>query len=131
MDVPAGTGAVLCDIAFKGPSTSSRITLSSRPTESSFPRVPSRDYDAINFLSHAAAGPRKERVRKRAYSRPRPKSRPYAELRAASAFSFLDSASLPEDLIYHAAQHDLPAMALVDRNGVYGAPRFYSAAKKA
>jgi error-prone DNA polymerase len=57
--------------------------------------------------------------------------RPYAELRAASAFSFLDSASLPEDLIYTAAQRDVPAMALVDTNGVYGAPRFYSAAKKA
>ncbi|HEY8131328.1 MAG TPA: error-prone DNA polymerase, partial [Thermoanaerobaculia bacterium] len=41
------------------------------------------------------------------------------------------SASLPEDLIYWAAQHDLPAMALVDTNGVYGAPRFYTAAKKA
>ena len=57
--------------------------------------------------------------------------RPYAELRAASAFSFLDSASLPEDLISGAAQMDLPAMALVDTNGVYGAPRFYTAAKKA
>jgi error-prone DNA polymerase len=61
----------------------------------------------------------------------KPKGRPYAELRAASAFSFLDSASLPEDLIAGAAQHDLPAMALVDTNGVYGAPRFYGAAKKA
>src|SRR5688500_7489592 len=58
-------------------------------------------------------------------------SRPYAELRAASAFSFLDSASLPEDLIHVAAEKDLPAMALVDTNGVYGAPRFYGAAKKA
>src|SRR4051794_17760660 len=38
------------------------------------------------------------------------KTRPYAELRAASAFSFLDSASLPEDLMYQAAEHNLPAM---------------------
>ncbi len=60
----------------------------------------------------------------------RTRTRPYAELRAASAFSFLDSASLPEDLMYQAAEHDLPAMALVDTNGVYGAPRFYGAAKK-
>ncbi|MDQ6801381.1 MAG: error-prone DNA polymerase [Acidobacteriota bacterium] len=52
-------------------------------------------------------------------------------MRAASAFSFLDSASLPEDLVYQAAEKDLPAMALVDTNGVYGAPRFYTAAKKA
>src|SRR5947209_9715443 len=57
-------------------------------------------------------------------------NRPYAELRAASAFSFLDGASLPEDLIATAAQRDVPAMALIDRNGVYGAPRFYTAAKK-
>jgi error-prone DNA polymerase len=55
--------------------------------------------------------------------------RPYAELRASSAFSFLNGASLPEDLIYHAVQSDLPAMAIVDTNGLYGAPRFYSAAK--
>src|ERR1043165_4883764 len=57
-------------------------------------------------------------------------ARPYAELRASSAFSFLDSATLPEDLIATAAQRDVPAMALIDRNGVYGAPRFYTAAKK-
>src|SRR5207237_2013643 len=63
--------------------------------------------------------------------RSRTPKRPYAELRAASAFSFLDGASLPEDLVYWAAQKDVPAMALVDTNGVYGAPRFYTAAKKA
>jgi error-prone DNA polymerase len=55
----------------------------------------------------------------------------YAELRASSSFSFLDSSALPEDLAYHAAANDLPAMALIDANGVYGAPRFYTAAKKA
>ncbi|MEO8378701.1 MAG: error-prone DNA polymerase [Acidobacteriota bacterium] len=59
------------------------------------------------------------------------KGRPYAELRSSSAFSFLDSASLPEDLIHRAAELDLPVMALIDTNGVYGAPRFFSAAKKA
>jgi error-prone DNA polymerase len=56
---------------------------------------------------------------------------PYVELRSASAFSFLNGASLPEDLITHAAANNLPAMALIDRNGVYGGPRFYMAAKKA
>src|ERR1700682_1254292 len=60
-----------------------------------------------------------------------PPLRPYAELRTASAFSFLDGSSLPEDLIAHAAANDLPAMALIERNGVYGAPRFFMAAKKA
>ena len=56
--------------------------------------------------------------------------RPYGEVRAASSFSFLDGASLPEDLIQGACTRGLPAMALIDTNGVYGAPRFYSAAKK-
>ncbi|MDH3403992.1 MAG: error-prone DNA polymerase [Acidobacteriota bacterium] len=56
---------------------------------------------------------------------------PYAELRAASAFSFLDGASQPEDLVARAAALDLPAVALIDRNGVYGAPRFYKAAREA
>ncbi|HEX2163846.1 MAG TPA: PHP domain-containing protein, partial [Thermoanaerobaculia bacterium] len=56
---------------------------------------------------------------------------PYCELRAASAFSFLDGASHPEDLVARAAEVELPAMALIDRGGVYGAPRFYGAAKKA
>ena len=54
---------------------------------------------------------------------------PYAELHAASAFSFLDGASLPEDLVERAAALGLPAVALVDANGVYAAPRFFQAAK--
>src|SRR5262245_51867250 len=58
-------------------------------------------------------------------------SRPYAELRVASAFSFLDGSSLPEDLVEQAANLGLPAVALIDRNGVYGAPRFLKAAKAA
>src|SRR5258706_2329076 len=57
--------------------------------------------------------------------------RPYVEMRASSSFSFLDGASLPEDLIGTAAERGVAAMALIDRNGVYGAPRFYTAAKKA
>ncbi len=56
---------------------------------------------------------------------------PYAELHAASAFSFLDGASLPEDLVERAAALELPAVALVDANGVYAAPRFHQAAKQA
>ncbi len=55
----------------------------------------------------------------------------YAELRAASAFSFLEAASAPEDLVHRAAELDLPALALVDRNGVYGAPRLHAAARAA
>jgi error-prone DNA polymerase len=55
----------------------------------------------------------------------------YIELHARSAFSFLEGASLPEDLITTCANLNLPAMALLDRHGVYGAPRFHMAAKKA
>ena len=55
----------------------------------------------------------------------------YIELHSRSAFSFLEGASLPEDLIARCAQLGMPAMALLDRDGVYGAPRFYMAAQKA
>jgi error-prone DNA polymerase len=54
----------------------------------------------------------------------------YPELHARSAFSFLEGASLPEDLIYQCAQLNIPAMALIDTDNVSGAPRFYMAAKK-
>jgi error-prone DNA polymerase len=53
----------------------------------------------------------------------------YVELHAASAFSFLEGASRPEDLISRAKELELSAIALVDRDGVYGAPRFHMAAK--
>src|ERR1700689_4061839 len=54
----------------------------------------------------------------------------YVELHAASAISFLEGASLPEDLIQRAAELNMPAMALLDRNGVYGAARFHTLAHK-
>jgi error-prone DNA polymerase len=52
----------------------------------------------------------------------------YVELRCRSAFSFLEGASNPEDLIGRAAELGYPALALADRNGLYGAPRFHQAA---
>ena len=55
----------------------------------------------------------------------------YVELHARSAFSFLEGGSVPEELIGAASTFQMPAMAIVDRNGVYGAPRFHMAAKKA
>ena len=55
----------------------------------------------------------------------------YIELRARSAFSFLEGASTPEDLAARAAELGYSAMALGDRDGLYGAPRFYQAAKSA
>ncbi len=55
----------------------------------------------------------------------------YVELHARSAFSFLRAASLPEELAGAAAELGIAGMALADRDGVYGAPRFHFAAKKA
>jgi error-prone DNA polymerase len=55
----------------------------------------------------------------------------YTELHARSAFSFLEGASLPEELASVCADRGMAAMAMLDRDGVYGAARFYQAAKKA
>jgi error-prone DNA polymerase len=55
----------------------------------------------------------------------------YIELHTASAFSFLQGASLPETLVERAAALGYPAIALLDRDGVYGAPRFHKAARAA
>jgi len=54
-----------------------------------------------------------------------------AELRASSAFSFLRGSSLPEALVARAAELGYDALALVDRDGLSGAPRFFKAARKA
>src|ERR1700689_5282050 len=53
----------------------------------------------------------------------------YIELHATSAFSFLAGGSLPEKLMERAKELEMPAMALADRNGVYGAARFHTAAQ--
>jgi DNA-directed DNA polymerase III PolC len=55
----------------------------------------------------------------------------YVEFHARSAFSFLEGATLPEDLISVCAGQNMPAMALLDRDGLYGSPRFYLAAQRA
>jgi error-prone DNA polymerase len=54
----------------------------------------------------------------------------YVELHACSAFSFLRGGSFPEQLAETAAELKMPAMALLDRNGVYGAQRFSVAARE-
>ena len=54
----------------------------------------------------------------------------YVELHARSAFSFLEGASVPEELIAACVAQEMPAMALLDRDGVYGAARFHLAGKK-
>ena len=55
----------------------------------------------------------------------------YVELHSRSAFSFLEGASVPEELVAVCANLGMPAMALLDRDGVYGSPRFHLAAEKA
>jgi len=59
------------------------------------------------------------------------KSSEYVELRTRSAFSFLAGASLPEDLVARAAALGHGVLAMGDRDGVYGAPRFHQAALQA
>ena len=54
----------------------------------------------------------------------------YVELHARSAFSFLEGGSVPEELIAAGMELNMPAMALLDRDGVYGSPRFHMAGKK-
>src|SRR6267143_3823008 len=54
----------------------------------------------------------------------------YVELHACSAFSFLRGASFPEQLAEVAAELEMPALAVLDRNGVYGAQRFSVAARE-
>src|SRR5579863_6174621 len=54
----------------------------------------------------------------------------FADFHSRSAFSFLEAASLPEDLIQRCADLHHSAAALMDRDNLSGAPRFYMAAKK-
>src|ERR1700746_2382128 len=54
----------------------------------------------------------------------------YVELHANSAFSFLRGASFPEQLAQVAAELEMPALGLLDRNGVYGSQRFSVAARE-
>lgn len=55
----------------------------------------------------------------------------YIEHHTRSAFSFLEGSSVPETLVDVCGKLGMPAMALLDRDGVYGSPRFHLAAKKA
>src|SRR5215475_10228241 len=54
----------------------------------------------------------------------------YCELHCSSAFSFLRAGSFPEQLAEVAAELEMPAIALLDRDGVYGAQRFSVAARE-
>ena len=54
----------------------------------------------------------------------------YAELHCHSAFSFLDGASLPEELVDRACELGLAALALTDTLDLGGIPRFAQAARE-
>ena len=53
---------------------------------------------------------------------------PYVELHCHSAYSFLDGASLPEELARRAGELGYDALALTDHDGVYGSMEFAQAA---
>ena len=57
-------------------------------------------------------------------------SAPYVELHCHSNFSFLDGGSHPYELAVRAADLEMPALAITDSGGVYGAVRFLQACRK-
>ncbi|MCH5642194.1 error-prone DNA polymerase [Gordonia sp. ABSL49_1] len=73
--------------------------------------------------------------RKRGKYQPDPVARiassvPYAELHAHSAYSFLDGASMPEEMVTEAQRLDLRALSITDHDGFYGLVRFAEAARE-
>jgi error-prone DNA polymerase len=75
------------------------------------------------------AGSRSQRAPAARRLREREAKVPYVELHAHSSYSFLDGASLPEELAVQAAELGYPALALTDHDGVYGSLEFAHAAK--
>lgn len=59
-----------------------------------------------------------------------PENNGYAELLGRSNFSFLDGASHPAEMVARAKELGLPAIALCDRDGLYGIVRAYAEARK-
>jgi error-prone DNA polymerase len=55
---------------------------------------------------------------------------PYVELHCHSNFSFLDGGSHPAELAFRAEELGMPALAITDRGGVYGAVKFMQACRK-
>ncbi len=56
---------------------------------------------------------------------------PFVHLQVASGFSLRHGASHPQTLVARAAEHGMDALALTDRDGVYGAVRFALACQSA
>lgn len=93
--------------------------LDGKPRHAGVPVVPGED---------APLSPKRGTYRPPDDARAARSSIPYAELHAHSAFSFLDGASTPEELVEEAARLGLRALALTDHDGLYGAVRFAEAA---
>src|SRR6516162_10773620 len=55
---------------------------------------------------------------------------PWAELHCHSAFSFLDGAATPDELVAEAARLGLETLAITDHDGMYGVPQFAQAAAR-
>ena len=55
----------------------------------------------------------------------------YSELHCHSNYSFLEGASHPDELVARARELEIPALALTDRNGLYGAVKFVRSAEQA
>ena len=96
------------------PNTRSPGTPVCHPNDDSLPRSPSSQDKTLSIASRSSTTLGSD----------------YIELHAASAFSFLEGASQPEALAERAAELGMPAIALADRNGVYGAARFHTTAKR-
>lgn len=93
--------------------------LDSKPRHAGVPVVPGED---------APLSSKRGTYRPPDDARPTRTSVAYAELHAHSAFSFLDGASTPEEMVEEAARLGLRALALTDHDGLYGAVRFAEAA---
>ncbi|MCF6385611.1 error-prone DNA polymerase [Mycobacterium sp. MBM] len=95
-----------------------------KPRRSGLPLEPPGDGGDSPAWSRKRGAYQPERVRRSG------SSVPYAELHAHSAYSFLDGASTPEELVEEAARLDLRAIALTDHDGLYGVVRFAEAARE-
>ncbi|MCV7311941.1 error-prone DNA polymerase [Mycobacterium paraffinicum] len=106
---------------FNGPPSWAEMerVLDGKPRHAGVPVVPGED---------APLSPKRGIYRPPDDTRAARSSVAYAELHAHSAFSFLDGASTPEELVEEAARLGLRALALTDHDGLYGAVRFAEAA---
>jgi error-prone DNA polymerase len=102
------------------------VTSETRPSVELQPEFPHRTRKKERF---PLAGSRSQRAPAARRLRERTAKVAYVELHAHSSYSFLDGASLPEELAVQAAELGYPALALTDHDGVYGSLEFAHAAK--